>query len=149
MTPTTANQPERRVMNREGLVKLHGALDLRERLLSRLAIFAGMRPGEMFGLKWRHIGEQGAVIEQRIYRGKIGTPKSVRTAAFTPLIVSGINEWRSVCPRVEPDAWVFPSERLITPMSRDNCLRRNMTQRLEPLGRQSFSEGRDRSEGGG
>ena len=137
MTPTTAKQPERRVMNREEVVKVLGALGLRERLLSRLAIFAGMRPGEIFGLKWRHIGEQGAVIEQRIYRGKIGTPKSkrsVRTAAFTPLIVSEIVEWRSVCPRVEPDAWVFPSERLVTPMSRDNCLRRNMTQRLEPLG---------------
>jgi len=29
MTPTTAHQPERRVMNREQVVKLLGALDLR------------------------------------------------------------------------------------------------------------------------
>lgn len=137
MTPTTAHQPVRRVMKRQDVVQLLGALDLRERLVSRLAIFAGMRPGEIFGLKWRHIGEQGALIEQRIYRGKVGTPKSkrsVRTAAFTPLLVSEIREWRSICPRVEPDAWVFPSERLVTPMSRDNCLRRNMTERLKPLG---------------
>ncbi len=137
MTPTTAYQPERLVMNREQVVKLLGALDLRERLLSRLAIFAGMRPGEIFGLKWRHIGEQEAVIEQRIYRGKVGTPKSkrsVRVAAFSPSIVSDMKEWNSICPKVEPDAWVFPSERLVTPMSRDNCLRRNMTARLKPLG---------------
>jgi integrase len=137
MTPTTAHQPDRRVMNREEVVKVLGALDLRERLLARLAIFAGMRPGEIFGLKWRHIGEQAVVIEQRVYRGKIGTPKSkrsVRTAAFTPLIVSEMKQWRSVCPKVEPDAWVFPSERLVTPISRDNCLRRNMTQRLAPVG---------------
>jgi integrase len=70
-------------------------------------------------------------------RGKVGTPKSkrsVRTAAFTPLIVSEMKEWRYICPKVEPDAWVFPSERLVTPMSRDNCLRRNMTARLKPLG---------------
>lgn len=137
MTPPTAHQPERRAMNREEVVKLLGALDLRERLLSRLAIFAGMRPGEIFGLKWRHIGDGEARIEQRVYRGKIGTPKtkrSARVAAFTPLIVAEMEEWKSVCPRVEPDAWVFPSERLVTPMSRDNCLRRNMSQRLKPLG---------------
>ena len=140
-------------------MKLLGALDLRERLLSRLAVFAGMRPGEIFGLKWRHIGEGEANIEQRTYRGKIGTPKSKRSrrvAAFTPMIIAEMEEWKSVCPRVEPDAWVFPSERLVTPMSRDNCLRRNMSRKLKPFGsgvgrfsshaanaRQSFPEGRD------
>ena len=71
------------------------------------------------------------------HRGKIGTPKSKRSrrvAAFTPMIIAEMEEWKAVCPRVEPDVWVFPSERLVTPMSRDNCLRRNMSQKLKPLG---------------
>lgn len=96
-----------------------------------------MRPGEILGLKWRHIEEKGARIEQRVYRGRIGTPKShrsVRMAAFTPPIVSEIEEWRSECPGTLPDAWVFPSERMTSPPSRDNCLRRNMEPRLRKIG---------------
>ena len=79
----------------------------------------------------------GATVEQRIYRGKVGTPKSrgsVRVAAFTPNIISELEQWRSMCPSVEPDAWVFPSERMVTPLSRDNCLRRHMEPKLKDLG---------------
>ena len=33
-----------------------------------------------------------------------------------------------------PDAWVFPSERLMTPLSKDNCWRRHFLPRLKPVG---------------
>jgi hypothetical protein len=36
-------------MNREEFVQVLGALDIRERLLARLAIFAGMRPEKYLG----------------------------------------------------------------------------------------------------
>ena len=55
-------------------------------------------------------------------------------AAFTPPIASEIEEWRSECPGALPDAWVFPSERMTSPLSRDNCLRRNMEPRLRKIG---------------
>lgn len=112
-------------------------MDLRERLIARLAIFSGMRPGEIFGLKWRHIRDTGTMIEQRIYRGQIGSPKSqrsVRMAAFTPRILSEMKEWRASNPCVESDARVFPSERLTTPISKDNCWRRYIEPRLRPIG---------------
>jgi len=38
----------------------------------------GMRPGEIFGLKWRHVGDDGAVIKQRIYRRNVETVRSNR-----------------------------------------------------------------------
>jgi hypothetical protein len=76
VTPANASRSITRAMNRQEVVQLLSVLDLRERLISRLAIFAGMRPGEIFALKWRHIGEESAVIDQRLYRGKIGTPKT-------------------------------------------------------------------------
>jgi len=137
VTPAIASRSIKRVMNREQVNQLLSALELRERLVSRLAIFAGMRPGEIFGLKWRHVSGQSAVIEQRLYRGKIDTPKthrSVRTAAFTPRIVSEMKEWQSQSPSSEPDAWVFPSERLITPLNMANLWRRDMEPKLKPLG---------------
>jgi len=137
VTPANATRSVKRVMSREDVVQFLAVLNLRERLISRLAIFAGMRPGEIFGLKWRHIAEQCAVIEQRIYRGRVGTPKShrsVRTAAFTPKIVSEFEEYRAISPSVEPDAWVFPSERLISPLAKDNCWRRHMEPKLKVVG---------------
>jgi integrase len=139
VTPAAAHRSVKRVMNREDVVKILSGLELRERLVTRLAIFAGLRPGEIFGLKWQHIRKDGAVIEQRLYRGKINTPKtrrSVRTAAFTPGIVSELEEWRSLCPSSQPDAWVFPSERLITPLDKANWWRRDMEPKLKPLGLQ-------------
>ena len=37
-------------------------------LIVKLAVFAGMRPGEIFGLKWRSVRGVYADISQRVYR---------------------------------------------------------------------------------
>jgi integrase len=111
-------------------------LDLRERLIARLAIFAGMRPGEIFGLKWEHVKSDSAEIVQRVYKGKIDSPKtrrSVRTAAFTPKVIAEVEAWRQVSVDAA-NGWVFPSERLITPFSKDNCWRRHFEPRLRSVG---------------
>lgn len=54
--------------------------DLRERLISRLAIFEGMRPGEILALRWNAL-----TIEQRIYKRVFDTPKNgkVREVAIS------------------------------------------------------------------
>jgi integrase len=38
----------------------HASLPLRERLIVKLAVLAGMRPGEVFGLRRGHVGESHA-----------------------------------------------------------------------------------------
>ena len=53
-----------------------GALDLRERLIAKVAILAGMRPGEIFAMTWGRSTATHADIQQRIYRRKIDTPKT-------------------------------------------------------------------------
>ena len=139
ITPSNAKRSVKRVMNREDVVRFLATVELRERLIVKLAIFAGMRPGEIFGLKWRHVKDDSAVIEQRLYRGKINTPKthrSIRVAAFTPTIVSEMQEWKTLCPSSQPDAWVFPSERLVTPLDKANWWRRDMEPKLKPIGLQ-------------
>jgi integrase len=45
-----------------------GALEHRERLIAKFAILGGMRPGEIFGLKWERVSDAAAEIMQRIYR---------------------------------------------------------------------------------
>jgi hypothetical protein len=51
-------------------------LETREKLIAKLAIVAGMRPGEIFALTWGRVRETFAAVEQRIYRGLLDSPKT-------------------------------------------------------------------------
>lgn len=51
---------------REEVRLLFSVLDVRERLVARLALLAGMRPGEIFGLKWQRMEADYADIRQRV-----------------------------------------------------------------------------------
>ncbi len=135
-TPNTVVQAPKRVMTAEEVTKCLFVLDLRERLIARLAIFAGLRPGEIFALKWEHLKGDSADIVQRVYKGRLDSPKtrrSVRTVAFTPKIMAEIECWKNASTNSE-DAWMFPSERLTTPLSKDNCWRRHLAPRLRGAG---------------
>jgi integrase len=67
----------------EEVRRLCSVLDVRERLIARLALLAGMRPGEVFGLKWARLEADYADIQQRVYRGDVDPPKSVRPRSRT------------------------------------------------------------------
>jgi len=112
------------------------ALDRRERLIAKLAVIAGMRPGEIFALTWGRMAATHADIRQRVYRGAIDTPKtdqSVRKAALPEGLLREIEIWRAFAVETRDEAWVFPSERM-TPLSKDNCRRRSMQPKLEAAG---------------
>ncbi|MGH9689226.1 MAG: tyrosine-type recombinase/integrase [Candidatus Acidiferrales bacterium] len=136
-TPRDCSQPERRVMTVEEVRQLLSVLDVRERLIAKLALIAGMRPGEIFGLKWARMEADYADVRQRVYRGDVDSPKSVRSVRFAALsdgLLVSIDEWRAASLDTSADAWVFPSERLKTPLAKDNCWRRGFLPKLEPLG---------------
>lgn len=136
-TPRECPRPAVRIMTIEEVRKLLGVLDTRERLIARLAVVAGMRPGEIFALKWKRLEAEYADIQQRIYRGEIDSPKSsysVRWAALSDGLLSAVREWRSLAVDPSPDAWVFPSEKLTTPIRKDNCWRRWFSPHLKSVG---------------
>jgi uncharacterized small protein (DUF1192 family) len=91
-------------------------LDLRERLIFRLA-----------------------VLDQRVYKGNIDTPKgrkgkrTSRTMALSADTLADLAEWLPSLLDQSPEAYLFPSERQ-TPMSKDNLWRRNMLPRLQSIG---------------
>ena len=77
------------------------------------AMFAGLRPGEVLGLKWRDVNfengtlsvvrgstiepefdEQGNVISRKTIIGKTKTAGSVRTNPIPNLLVQALAEWR-------------------------------------------------------
>jgi integrase len=136
-TPRETRRPLRATPNWDQLKKLFSVLDLRERLIYMLAFVAGMRPGEIFGLKWAHIGNDHVNITQRVYRGKVDSPKTVRSrrqAALSDDLIALLAQWREVSFRSGSDAWVLPSEKLTTPLSKENCWRRWIKPRLDSLG---------------
>jgi len=124
-------------MNFEEVKKLFGVLEQRERLISMLAVLAGLRPGEIFGLTWGKLGGKYAEIHQRIYRGQVDSPKthhSHRQVALPQGVIWEIEAWRRASLDARPWAWVFPSETGKTPLTKDNCWRRHIAPKLESEG---------------
>ncbi len=134
--PRGAKRAEKLIMNLEEVNRCFDAVELRERLIIKLATLAGMRPGEVLGLKWRAVKEDHCEVQIRIYRGDIDSPKthlSVRKAALSQSILDDLALWREQSIDTSPDAWVFPSERGGTPLWRDNVLRRWIYPRLKSV----------------
>jgi integrase len=135
--PRDARKPERPVMNREEVLRCFSVLELRERLVVKLVVLAGLRPGEIFGLRWEHLSETHADIRQRVYRGYIDSPKSscsIRKAALSEGLLGEIRGWKSVSLDARPEAWVFPSETGKTPVWHDNVWRRHIGPKLKAAG---------------
>lgn len=122
-TPREAKKPVRRAMTRKEVQICFGVLSQRERLIAKLAILAGMRPGGIFALKWGRLAATHADIRQRVYRRKVDTPKtdnSYRLAALSEGLLTEIEAWRRAAVSIDDDAWVRPSEGM-TPLSKDSC----------------------------
>jgi integrase len=131
--PKGAKQPTRRIMNWEEVKKLLLLFELRERLIIKLGVLTGMRPGEIFGLKWKYLRGDHLQVRQRVYRGEVDAPKtghSVREVALSTGLLQEITEWKEVCGETRPEGWVFPSETLGTPLRKDNVWRRNIAPKL-------------------
>jgi integrase len=135
-TPAAASRPSRRVLCAEQVQLILDVLDLRERLFVHLALFSGMRPGEIFALQWKHVADNYVQVVQRVYRGHIDRPKtrrSTRTVALSKSTSLLLKEWRRQQQSTEPDEWVFPSAKASRPIGRDNVWRRFVQPKLKPL----------------
>ena len=115
------------------------ALSLRENLIFRLGTFAGMRPGETLALRLGDVDLAGnrLVVRQRVYRGKLDTPKSKRGLREIPLVLGTakvLREWIGLLADRRPEAWLFPSEKPSSPLGRDNHWRRHLQPQLARLG---------------
>src|SRR5262249_37593981 len=108
----------------------------RERLITKLAVLSGMRPGEIFALTWGSLTATYADIQQRVYRRKLDTPKtdnSTRRAALSEGLLFDVEAWKMMAISTDDKAWVFPSDNM-TPLSKDNCWWRKIRPRLKAIG---------------
>jgi integrase len=136
VTPKWAKTTERPVMTKSDYSLGLSVLDLRERIVYNLAGLAGLRPGEIFALRWAKVGQALIEVAERVYCGLLDTPKTARgrrDAALPPDLAADLEEWRRLSPDSRPEALVFPSERG-TFLARDNFLRRNLQTKLAKVG---------------
>ncbi len=138
-TPACKPDGEKRVLIPAEIRQALGVFDLRERLIFRLAIFEGLRPGEILALRLCNVFDDHVAVEQRVYKGTLDTPKgrkgrrTARKVALSPGTAMEIAVWRSLLLNVSPEAYLFPTERN-TPLSRDNLWNRHMRPKLEIIG---------------
>jgi|SRR5215469_7355471 len=136
VTPKEAKTYEKRNMTKEEIHFALSVLDLRERIIFLFAVLVGMRPGEIFALRWSRVAPDMVNIMERVYRGLPSDPKSERgkrLAAVPPDLASDIEQWRDVAIDLSPESLVFPSEHG-TFLSRGNFLRWNIQSKLKKIG---------------
>ena len=132
-------QAEKRVLTSEQIRAALKVLELRERLIFRLAVFEGMRPGEILALQFRHLHENWISIEQRVYKGKLDTPKgrkgknTARRIGLSPGTAMELALWKTMILDRTPNGYLFASERN-TPLDRANVWLRFLEPKLATIG---------------
>ncbi|HZW05346.1 MAG TPA: tyrosine-type recombinase/integrase [Candidatus Nitrosotalea sp.] len=111
-------------------------LALRERLMARLAIFEGLRPGEILALRWGAFEQQFVWVRERVYKGKFDTPKNgkPREGGVSDGTLADLRAWRGVAGSPAADAFVFPSENSASPLDMGNLWDRSFAPALKRVG---------------
>lgn len=137
ITPRCKAGEPKRSLSVDDVRRAELILEPRDRLLFRLAVYEGLRPGEIIGLKLGDIQPDGLHIERRVYRGKVDSPKSARSRRVVPP-TDGTRNLMALyvesLPDRSNDAWLFPSEALRTPISYSNIWRRRIGPALKAAG---------------
>lgn len=133
-TPKQVSTSPKAVMTWDDVKLLCSTLESRELLVCMLATTAGMRPGEIFGLKWKDIEADSIDIAQRVYRGKIDSPKTGRRiVALSKRLQETAAQYREQSGYPGPEEWVFPSENTKSPLAKDNCWHRMIKPKLKKV----------------
>lgn len=136
VTPKCQRETDKRVIAVLDIRRAQMVLGIRERLIFRLAVCEGMRPGEITGLQLGDLREDGIHVERRIYRGKVDTPKSWRSRRLIPTTEATalvLTAYRELLRDQNPSAWLFPSEKG-TPLSYSGVYRRIIQPALKAIG---------------
>lgn len=136
-TPRTVPRSESSVMSAEQVERVLAAVEFREKVILQLAVFAGMRPGELLAIQRKDVRPDACVIEirQRVYRGKLASPKNgkIRSVAVPPGTAALLREWIEMAVEQEPEAFVFAGE-TGQPLWRSSLLEDYIKAKLEPIG---------------
>lgn len=115
-------------------------LDERERLAFDLVTFCGLRESEVYGLEIGDLFQReemtGIKVQRSWYEGEVNPTKTnqIREVGVEPEIFERLMAWIATLPDRSAGGWVFPSERIVTPLPPDDVLEKCIHARLGPLG---------------
>jgi integrase len=128
-------------MSKTEVLTALGLLDVRERLIMRMGVFDGMRPGEIYAIQLGKVEECSVRIDQRLYgSSNIDTPKgrkgknTSRTVALAPGTIVDLNLWKTFLGDLPATAYLFISETGTTPLRPNNHWKRKIRPRLAQVG---------------
>lgn len=127
---------DRRVLTPVQAASLIDCLDLREKVVARLATWEGMRPSEILALKLSDLDGDSLWVRRRLYKGNLDEPKTRRSARQVALTAGTkllLEFWIDRLTTGSNSEWVFPSENG-KPIRRENIWLRYMRPKLEPVG---------------
>jgi integrase len=127
MPPKQLSRP-RRIITVGQAQALLNELHEPARTMVLVCMLAGVRAGELFALRWRHVDFQRGVlrIRESVHKGHYGPPKtrnSVRDLPLANIVAAALFEHRQRMGLASTDELVFPS-RAGTALARNNVLRR-------------------------
>lgn len=133
--------PETRKVNRKTvdparIADAFATLPIRERLMLRIALVLGLRPGEILALRWNDVCPHSLRVDEGTVDGKVYDPKtesSVDHVWMPPEIKAEIEFWRSACGDPNPEDFIFPSPKGRV-MRLDNYRKRMFRPALEKAG---------------
>jgi integrase len=131
--PRECAKTKRPVMTLDEVKKALDALGLRERLVFKLGVMAGMRLSEIFGLRRGRVKEDHVEVVERVSRRDIDTPKTakpVRKVALSSTVLEDLKLWLESTGGGAED-WLFPSENPKMPMGADNMMARYIRPKLK------------------
>ena len=123
-----------RVLSEDEVVELLSALDGRDRLIIRMFLVLGLRPGEMFALRYNdrihpsQIRIDESVSEELDCGDKLVAPKTEASTSYVWLprsIETELDFWLDGQEDKNPEAFMFPSK-VGTPLNLNNFLNRHI-----------------------
>jgi len=113
MTPTQLRPTDKTTLTWNQLRDALAKLEIRDRILLELEMSNALRPGELFGVRWKGFDASACSINltETTYKGKIRlwgkTRGSLTTIPIAKELARDLDEWKQQCPDPSPEAFIF------------------------------------------
>jgi len=112
--PKNLRPKDKQILTWAQLVSILVAANRRDRVLLLLEMTDALRPGELFGLRWRSFdGANTMEITETVYRRVLRPFGKTKKSLGKVHIPDGLNDdllsWKLECPDADPNAFIFPN----------------------------------------
>ena len=139
-------KPSNRSLSVDEIAELLGHMTGRNRLIVRMAIVLGLRPGELFALRRDdRLTPNSLRIDEAVSPTGVGDPKTVASVACVwvpPSLEVELDFWMEGQDDKRPEAFMFPSE-VGTPISTNNFRKRVLQKAAEATAAIAKEENRE------